>query len=162
MKKINTIVYALLAFLVAISFTSCQKDEKIGGTAVQDISGEFWVQVDDGTGKTADYSKISIYNVASNKPDSAWIDDAQSYYGLKAKIHADVANKTFSVSNADELYFGVQVTITDGKILKGAATAPGSKLKTDSIYFKAQYSDSPGVTFMYSGYARTRFDSDDH
>ena len=148
--------------MVAVSFTSCQKDEKIGGTAVQDLSGEYWVQVDDGTGKTEDYSKISIYNVASNKADSVWIDDDQSYYGLKAKIHADVAAKTFSANNANETYFGVKVTITGGKILKGAATAPGSKLKTDSIYFKAQFSDSPGVTFTYSGYARTRFDSDDH
>ncbi|SDP80153.1 Lipid-binding putative hydrolase [Mucilaginibacter sp. OK268] len=162
MKKINTIVYTLLTFLVAVSFTSCQKDEKIGGTAVQSLAGEYWVKVDDGTGPTATYSKISLYNTSSNRADSVWIDDSQTYYGLKAKIHADVPSLTFSATNATETYNGVKVTILGGKILKKAATAPGSKLKTDSIYFKAQYSDSPGVTFTYGGYARTGFDSDDH
>ncbi|MEZ2334503.1 lipid-binding protein [Mucilaginibacter sp. RCC_168] len=164
MKKINIIVCTLLAFLVAVSFTSCQKDEKIGGTAVQNLAGEYWVKVtaDDGSGTTATYSKISIYNTSSNRPDSAWIDDSQTFYSLKAKIHTDVPSLSFSITNGDETYNGVKVTITGGKIIKNAATAPGTKLKTDSIYFKAQYSDTPGVTFTYGGYARTRFDADDH
>ncbi|HMI02518.1 MAG TPA: lipid-binding protein [Pedobacter sp.] len=161
MKKAN-ILYSLLSLLLVMTtMSSCKKDQEIGGTAVQELSGEWWVTADDGGGAT-DYFKISTYNTAANIPTEMWIDDAKNFYGLKAKIKADVANKTFSATDADELYFGVTVTITDGKVIKDAATASGTGNKTDSIYFKAEYSDDPGTIYTYSGYKRTRFSQDDH
>jgi hypothetical protein len=160
MKNLTTIITSVL-LAGTLFFSSCHKDEKIGGTAVQNLSAEWWVKINDGSGLTK-YYPLSTYNTAANRPDSMWIDDSQKFYGLKAILHVDPMNNTFTSNNTYEYYYGVNVTITEGKILKGAATAPGSKLKTDSIYFKAQYSDSPGVTFVYSGYARTRFDVDDH
>lgn len=91
-----------------------------------------------------------------------WIDDSQSFYGLKAKVNVDLGNKTFSVTNADELYFGVHVTIKNGKVVKDGATGPVSKAVTDAISFEATFDDTPGITYQYKGYARTRFPGDDH
>ncbi|RYU91394.1 hypothetical protein EWM62_05485 [Mucilaginibacter terrigena] len=174
MKKISNIKHLLLTVLVAATFTSCQKDEVIGGTAVQNLSGEFWVKLDDGADPTGtfddSYYTLSTYNTASNKPDSLWIDDnndspsGKPFWAIKGKILANVGNLAFSGKDVENQIYDSHFTITNGKILRNAATAPGTKLKTDSIYFEVQFDDDPvpGTTHKVSGYARTRFDADDH
>ncbi|MBB5395285.1 lipid-binding protein [Mucilaginibacter sp. AK015] len=174
MKKIINIKNLLLTALVAATFTSCQKDEVIGGTAVQNLSGEFWVKLDNGADPTGtfddSYYTLSTYNTASNKADSLWIDDdydspaGKPFWAIKGKIGADVKNLAFSGKDAANQIYESKFTISNGKILRGAATAPGTKLKTDSIYFEVQFDDDPvpGTVHKVSGYARTRFDADDH
>lgn len=172
MKKVNTIIYALLATAGVLSLNSCQKDEKIGGTAVQNLSGEYWVKLDNGADPTGtfddSYYTISIYNTASNRPDSAWIeDDAASgvpFWDIKGKIGTSVTNRTFSGANIVNQEYDSHFTITNGKIIPKAATAPGTKSKTDSITFNIQFDDDPvpGTIHKVTGYARTKFDADDH
>ena len=135
MKKIN-IIYLLLAVFLVSGVWSCKKDAKAGGTATQEMAGEWWVKTTGSDGSVSGYYALSTYNTAANRPDSMWVDDGNNYYGLKARIGSDQSALSFSATNAAELYYGVKVTITAGKVLKNAATAPGSKDKTDSIYFK--------------------------
>lgn len=161
MKKFN--IYSLLTaslFALVVTIVSCKKDYKNGNTATVAVAGEWVVTTVGDDGSSSSPYALMTYNTAANRPDSIWIDDNNNYYGLKARIGCNVNNLTFSANNADELYYGVQVTITDGKILKGAAIAPFSKDKTDSIYFKAKFTGDP-TTYTYSGYRRTGFAEDD-
>ncbi|MDB5157873.1 MAG: hypothetical protein JWR50_2580 [Mucilaginibacter sp.] len=161
MKKFN--IYSLLTaslFALVVTIVSCKKDYKNGNTATVAVAGEWVVTTAGDDGSLSPAYALLTYNTAANKADSLWIDDGNNYYGLKARINCNVSNLTFNANNADELYFGVQVTITDGKILKNAAIAPSSKDKTDSIYFKAKFTGDP-VTYTYSGYRRTGFAGDD-
>lgn len=171
MKKLNTIIYALLTFFVVAAFTSCQKDEKIGGTKVQSLAGEFWIKLDGGKGDFGDsYYTIFTYNTASNRADSLWFDDGLDsstgvpFWQVKGKLHADVPNLTFSGKDVANQDYESTFTVRNAKIIPKAATAPGTKLKTDSIYFEISFSDDadPSVFHKAGGYARTRFDADDH
>lgn len=174
MKKRNTIFCLLAAALGLVTLNSCQKDEKIGGTAVQNLSGEFWVKLDGGADPTGtfdnSYYTISTYNTASNKADSMWVDDGftsatgKPFWQIKGKVATDVNSRTFSGTNIANQDYDSKFTILNGKILPKAATAPGTKLKTDSIYMEIQFDDDPvpGTVHKIGGYARTRFDADDH
>jgi hypothetical protein len=165
MKKI---IY--LMALCLLVFQSCKKEEVAGGTAVQDMAGEWWVQVQiintaDGSivqPYSDDYSSISTYNTSDNNPSEMWMDDAKSYYGLKAKVKVDYVNKTFTATDAPELYFGVTVTIKNGKIIKDGAIGPVSKDVTDAISYDAIFSDDATHTYQFKGYHRTKFSGDDH
>jgi len=166
MKRTNTI-YTLLALMLVMFLAACHKDEKIGGTAVQTLAGEYWVKLDGGTGEFGDsYYTLSLYNTAANKPDSIWIDDdlnSKPFWQIKGKIGCSVSNLTFSGSNVVNQDYDSHFTVTNGKIIKNAATAPGTKLKTDSISFDIQFDDEdPVVVHKVGGYARTKFDADDH
>ncbi|CAM4196473.1 Lipid-binding putative hydrolase [Pedobacter westerhofensis] len=161
--------YLYILTLCVLALSSCKKEE-VGGTAVQSLANEWYVQVTQinaTTGAIIDdsddsYYTLSTYNTADNSPTVMWMDDSQSYYGLKTKVNVDLANKAFSVTNADELYFGVKVTITNGKVVTDGAVGPASKAVTDAISYDAQFSDTPGVIFRFKGYGRTRFTEDDH
>ena len=160
MKKKN-IAYTILAFLLVVSLGSCRKDPVVGGTATEALSGTWWVKTNGSDNSKSSFYQLDTYNTAANVATEMWINDGNRYYGLKSKIKCDVNSLTFSATNVDELYYAVKVTITEGKILKLAATAPGSKDKVDSIYFKAVFTGDATI-YTYSGYKRTGFASDDH
>jgi hypothetical protein len=161
--------YLYILTLCVLALSSCKKEE-VGGTAVQSLANEWYVQVtqiDAATGAILDdtddsYYTISTYNTSDNSPTSMWIDDSESHFGLKAKVNVDLGNKSFSVTNADELYTGDKVTITNGKVITDGAVGPASKAKTDAISFDLSYASEAGVILRYKGYGRTRFVEDDH
>jgi hypothetical protein len=173
MKKIN-IKSSLCVLLLLIAFGSCKKEANPGGTAVQSLSGEWWVKLDNGKDATGtfgpDYYSFTTYNTAANKPDSMWVDDdasqttANPFWDIKGKVGTNVSNNTFSgnaVANQDYIS---TFTITNGKVLPNAARAPGSGDKTDSIYFEIKFSDDPVPSTIHKvgGYKRTGFGQDDH
>jgi len=158
MKKI---LYIAIVSITLFSASSCRKDRVVGGTAVQNLAGDWWVKTNGSDGSKSGYYRLLTYNTSANLPTEMWIDDENNYYGLHSKISTNAGNLTFNANNVDELYYGVKVTITDGKVLLGAAKGPGSGAKTDSIYFKAVFTGDPTV-YTYSGYKRTNFTSDDH
>jgi len=163
--KTNNILYGtIIIALLVLCNSSCKKtDEVIGGTAVQAMSGEWWLQTNNGgTAFGTAYSKLSTYNTADNLPNVMWMDDSKSYYGLKSKVTVDQSNLSFTATNAPELYFNVKVTITKGAIKLGVAKGPGSGAVTDSISFWAVFSDDPTTTYKFKGYRRTKFAEDDH
>lgn len=160
-------IYIFALFLLTIS--ACKKDEVIGGTAVQDVSGEWWLQVQvvGPDGEIIDdyndeaYSSLSTYNTADNSSTQMWFEDG--YWSVKAKVNINLGNKTFSGDNVQNVSYDSKFTITNGKILVGAAIGPVSKAVTDSISYTATYDDDlDGNTYHFKGYRRTKFSGDDH
>jgi len=169
MKKL--IKNTLLVVLLLAALGSCRKDPNPGGTAVQNLAGEWWVKIDNGADPTGDfgpnYYNFSTYNTAANTADSMWVDDdnnAKSFWDIKGKVTTNVPGRTFSGNNIANVDYASTFTITNGKVLPNAATAPGSHDKTDSIYFEIKFSDDPvpGTIHKVGGYKRTGFSQDDH
>jgi hypothetical protein len=158
MKKL---LYTLIVF--AFAFSSCRKDEiDAGGTAVQDMAGEFWVQADDGD---PSWYRITTFNTASNSSTQMWLKEAD--YGYQTLINVNLNAGTFSQTGSPDItgaWTFKPVVITDGKIVKGGIKAPGSGVTTDAISFTATISASTAQTYTikYTGYRRTKFLDDDH
>jgi len=158
----------LLIAAFALTFTGCEKDTEPGGTAVQDMAGEWWVTAeyqvagvwkDSGVG----HFKFSTYNTAANLSTEMWLNDHGSFWNFKSVVKVDYTAKTFlttdsvttnSVSSPDE-----KVLITSGKVLKGMAKTP-SNVAADSIVFTTVFNDDPTV-YKISGFRRTGFPADD-
>lgn len=162
MKKIVSIF--ILSTLV---FTSCQKEEEVGGTAVEAMAGEWYVTASRG-GDSYD-AHFSTYNTAANSATEMWLDDLESFWETKGKVSVDLANMTFSTSTpAQNEYYDMTFEVANGKILKGAARGPGSNTPTDSIYFELKFSDDVDeddvqieTPWIISGYKRTGFLEDE-
>jgi hypothetical protein len=181
MKKILFLIVVAGAF-----FTSCEKDE-IGGTATQEIAGEWVVtnqqSVDEyyyifgGQGQMPDevdienwewdfiydedYARVLTYNTAANLPTEMFVSDGGSFWDYTVKAKVDGTN--FEVPETDNLaYEDCKVTIIKGQILKGAATTP-SGVPADSIVYYVKFSDDDyGFTYTkVSGYRHTGFADDE-
>jgi hypothetical protein len=157
------IKYILPVFMAGIIVAGCEKDEDIGGTAVEKLAGEWWVQlsVDDNL-VTQSFFSVMTYNTADNASNKMWIDDHEDLWPFKFKCDVDAANQTFSVTGATSEYSNITINVQNGKVLTGVSKGPVSQAVTDSIYFEAEFSDDPGVIYQIHGYRRTRFAEDDH
>jgi hypothetical protein len=182
-------LYFLLIALFAVAFQSCEKEFEPGGTAVQDMAGDWWVtnqqSLDEyfyifkGDGKMPNeadienwnwdyiyddaHAMIFTYNTAANLPTEMFVEDGGTFWDYKLKVKVDYSAKTFDVpTTANLAYDDCDVTIIKGKILKGAATSP-SGMPVDSIVFYVKFSDDPyGFTYTkVSGFRRTGFPADD-
>lgn len=162
--KRNKLLYTLLTALFIGFISSCQEDPEIGGTAVQPLAGDWFVQAKDANGNVlVDYSAITTYNTAANSATEMWFDD--HFWGTKFKVPVNASALTFAgtaMQNSDPAY-DVQITIANGKIIEQGTVGPESKSPTDSIYYEVTYSDDPdGLTYYMSGYRRTGFEEDEH
>ncbi|MBO9673461.1 MAG: hypothetical protein J7577_08450 [Sphingobacteriaceae bacterium] len=157
--------YFYILTLFVLSISACKKDEPIGGTAVQDLSGEWWVQID-GTG---DYYGISTYNTADNSSSQMWLN-LTKFYGndsntIFGKVSVNLDSKTFNgqnVVNKGTYAGGLTFTVTNGKVTPNGAVGPSSKAVTDAIALDVEFSDDPGTIYHLKGYHRTKFVGDDH
>jgi hypothetical protein len=166
--------------LAGLLFTSCEKDE-IGGTATEDMAGEWYVTVDavDAAGNVVYQGDdlfnfesypimLNTYNTASNASDELYVDDRENFWVFKLRVKCDLNTLTFQTNGAvaNEAYEGCDVTITDGKILPKAATTPHGT-PADSIVFYVSFSDDtyPDMlgyaNYKISGYRYTGLTSDD-
>lgn len=165
MKKIA--IYTLLV-CISLLWIGCQEDPEPGGTATQDVAGEWWVRIyiggtDEGD-IVVDYVKMMTFNTSSNSPDSLWIYDVDNFWEFQVKAGYDKANKTFSVSQGANATYDSEVTITDGKVLLGQGKS-SSGVKTDSIHFVASFSDDAtayGTEYIIAGHRRTGLLEDEH
>lgn len=156
--KRNKILYTLVTALLIVFISACKKEEEIGGTAVQAMSGEWWVKAQ---GLGDKYYPISTFNTSANSSSEMWLDDG--FWKTKFKVPVNISALTLAgtnIVNADPAY-NITINVTEGKIIQNATKGPVSKAVTDSIYFKVKYSDDPD-TYTLSGYRRTRFSEDDH
>ena len=173
MKKI-----AINIFLIGLAFTwtACQEFDEPGGTATQDVAGEWWVKyyIDDGSGNLinifGDYTKASTFNTAANTDQQLWISDLGNFWDFQVKAAYDPTAKTFSVAEGENVSYDSQVTLEDGKILLGEGLS-SSGVKTDSIYFVVSFSDETDVNddptpyatkIIVAGHRRTGFLEDEH
>ena len=153
-KILKRISYLFLSFALITSFVSCDQVESVPDASdilISEVTGT-WVVDMVWDGDPQGTNTISIYNTGAND-DKIWIDDLQHGWGLFAKANFDTNTLTISATDADELYYGVTVTI-DGKITKGGATTPSGDT-VDSIYFEVEFSDIPGEIWIYEGYKST-------
>ncbi|UKJ07686.1 lipid-binding protein [Solitalea lacus] len=168
----------LLVIMITMLFSSCERDNPDpGGTATENMAGEWWVQWD---GLPGVYFHFATYNTSANSSSEMWLDDQGTFWSfngsaMKGKVNINISDLTFSGANisSDDPAFvtrprpgfpsvPITFTITEGKIIKGGTKGPVTGKQTDSIYFKAEFSDDPGTIYILSGYARTRFSEDDH
>ena len=153
---LNRFSFFILTLIMVSSFSSCEQEESVADQSdilIEGITGK-WVVDIDADGENQAHNTITTYNTSNNDTNAMWLDDEEHGWGLKAKVNLNYDDLTFSGTDLEELYYGVTVTITDGQIVKGGATAPSGDV-VDSIYFKAEFSDIPGVIWEYYGYKST-------
>lgn len=170
----------LAIFLLMAGVSSCAKEE-IGGTAVQDMAGEWYVMVDgvDANGNITyedpygmGYFPIFTYNTNSNVATEMYVDDDENFWGFKVIANVDYIQKTFNVSGAVMYYeedeetgveYPVHMDIINGKIVKDGATSPAG-YKADAISFMVKFEDDfdgqEGYWdyLWFHGYRRTGLD----
>jgi hypothetical protein len=155
---LKTISYLILSIFLTASFVSCEPVESVpdaSDIAIDDFGlRATWVVEFYWDGDYAGENTIRTYNTGDNLTSEFWLDDIQHGWGLLTKINVNPNDLTFSGTDLDELYYGVTVTITEGKITKDGATTPSGDV-VDSIYFKAEFSDIPGEIWEYTGYKST-------
>lgn len=158
MKKIKI----LLLLIIIIPAVSCKKDLMQGKTAAVNAANGWWVTftLDGADVYGLGTVFINTYNTSAND-DSLWVDDLGDSWVFKCKAKIDYNNLTFSATNAQNQYYDIKVNLSDGKILPKAGRSR-SGVPTDSIYFKATFSDDPASTYVISGTARTGFIEDDY
>lgn len=96
MKKI--FLYAVVLVSSFFFITSCEKDE-IGGTATEEMAGQWYVQYDHhlygpdpfGVGSTALYT----YNTASDNGGEIWLTDDDNFWEYKVRIPVNQETVTF-------------------------------------------------------------------
>jgi hypothetical protein len=158
MRKIILPVFILLGCLCF----SCKKDFKPGETSSVKAANGWWVTftLDGADVYNLGTFFINTYNTSAND-DSLWVDDLEHSWQFKVKAKVDYSNLTFSTTNAQNEYYNITVNLTEGKILPKAGKSRSGNA-TDSIYFKANFSDDPSNTYVISGTARTGFIEDDY
>lgn len=164
MKKVALYIIALT---LLISVNSCSELNP-GGTATQNYSGDWYVIFlgDDGTGEYVDiygtgHVLFSTYNTAANVPDKLFIDDHE-FWPFKGIVDLDQTANSFGGTDLPNYFdYDITATVTNGKILKNAATTSGGNV-SDSIYMEIEYSDDPGYVYRVAGYRRTGFIEDEH
>lgn len=158
MKKL---IFAIVA-LAALTLASCEKDP-IGGTAVEAMAGQWYVQVD-GYDTEADEVVIEdfndgrfvllTYNTSKNEPNKLYIDDRGNFWEFKVQVNCDLNTLTFGAADpVENEAYPCGVTLTNGKIVLGGTTTPSGQ-KADYIQFDINFDDDdlevygmPGVSY---------------
>lgn len=155
------ILYSLL-ILTGLSSCDLANEPEVGGTLLQKMSGEWYVKVYDTATPSGSYHLVTTSNTAANTSTDLLFDDHQ-YWPCKVVAKVDANTMQFnSISSLNNLESStIKVKVIEGKILPKAATSTGGN-KTDSIYVKFEFSDDPGVNYIYAGYKRTGFLEDEH
>ena len=167
MIMMKNIFKFLACTLLVLGVSSCAKEE-IGGTAVQDMAGEWYVMVDavDAQGNVVmedpygmGFFELFTYNTNANLATEMYVDDNGNFWDFRVKVNVDYVAKTFSASNALDDYNEIMVDLKDGKIVKNGATSPAG-YSADSISFVVVFEDDDYVGDLYDalwihGYRRT-------
>ncbi|WP_369048066.1 lipid-binding protein [Tenacibaculum sp. UWU-22] len=148
-------------------FFSCDKtgDPEVGGTVLQEFSGDWWVVALKPDGVTpaygGDYVHFTTYNTAAND-NTLWLDDNNQFMQIKSKVSVDINKETFNgQTNADEIYTKGKVTVTEGSFSRKSYTT-ASKTVVDEITFKAEFDWDPGTVYVFKGHRRTGFAEDEN
>jgi len=177
MKKLKQNITRFLAVvLVLTSFISCDEvgDTDPGGTSVEKMSGDWYVQTLVDGEVVVDYALISTYNTSANDGKDMWVEDHGNIWNFKLKSPVTISSMVFAGNNLASSVvdddtdtpdvietYDINVNITEGKITKNGATSTGGHT-VDGISFKAEFSDDPGTIYEIKGYKRTGFLEDEH
>ncbi|AWH83825.1 hypothetical protein HYN59_01255 [Flavobacterium album] len=169
MKNIKFNIKLILFGVFSLAaFTACEEDGyadyNAGGTTTQQMNGEFWIDIADPDGNVVvEHALHKLYDMDGNLyiTDRVGSDDTFTGWYTEAELDYNLDNLTFSATEADNTSDGSVVTITEGKILKGAGHSKSGGV-TDSIYFKAVYDYDPGTVLTFAGTRRTGFEEDEY
>jgi len=175
------IIFSIALVVGILAFVACDKYVP-GGTATQNVAGEWWVQfeAESSTGTWSDiygigHVVIDTYNTADNSPSEMWINDNGKTWNFKVKIPADPLHYKFgvttdlkapvftakdSVTNAITNY-PIKVVVFNGQVFPGEGHSK-SGVKTDSIQFYVTFEDDPGTIYRIAGVKRTGFPEDEY
>ncbi|MFV8341164.1 lipid-binding protein [Flavobacterium sp. XS2P39] len=160
----NNFIKVLFGILIVTSFSSCDEggDPNPGGTTTEKFAGDWYIDLVDTDGHdVAAHALHSTYNTAAND-NTMWIDDHENGYVIKCKITMDVATGTFTAVAEPNIIDAGTVTITEGKIEKGAGVSKAGHT-VDKISFRAHFSyDDAGYDILYEGHKRTGFKEDEY
>ena len=165
MKKYISIAFAAVAMCIGFAGCSVETDEEPGGTNIEKMAGrwEVTVSIVDQAGNTlaelGDMDALMTYNTADNSTDKMWITDSNDFWAFTMKVDIDYKARTFSCNQVDYDAKGSgQATITNGKILEGAAKNLHG-MPNDSIVFDITFSDDeePGTIYRIAGQRYTGF-----
>lgn len=162
-KLKNNFIKILFGILILTSFPSCDEggDPNPGGTTTEAFAGDWYITVANAAGIVQVESALhSTYNTAAND-NTMWIDDHGNGVLIKSKITIDATNGTFTAVAQPNTGDSGTVTITEGKIEKGAGVSRGGH-KVDKISFKAEFSTNPGNILTFTGTKRTGFKEDEY
>ncbi|MDQ0636844.1 hypothetical protein QF042_000409 [Pedobacter sp. W3I1] len=157
MKKIN-IIFIFIA-LITVAISACKKDPEPGGTAVQDMAGDWYVKVNE----AGAYSTLLTFNTSENTPNVMWVQgtglkSGATVLAIKGKTGVDYPNKLFSATNIANVSTAAgrpaSFSIANGKIIPNGTKGPVSKSPTDSIYFELNVD---GAVYKVGGYHKTGF-----
>ncbi|MEL1245478.1 lipid-binding protein [Flavobacterium sp. DGU11] len=165
--KLNIKLILLGVFSLA-AFTACDEDGyadyDAGGTKTQKLNGEFWIDIADADGNVyVAHALHKLYDMNGELviTDRVGSDDSFTGWYTEAVLDYDLENLTFSATDAENTADDSVVTITEGKILKGAGRSRTGAV-TDSIYFKAVFDYDPGTVLTFAGTRRTGFEEDEY
>lgn len=164
---IKNILKVFAVILAVLGLSSCAKEE-IGGTAVQDMAGEWYVKVDgvDSNGNVVaedpfgmGYFPLYTYNTNDNSPSHMYVNDDQNFWPFCVIVDVNYEAGTFQVVGAEDSFKGISVDVADGAIVKDG-TVSQSGYTADSISFKVKFEDDDYVGVYYDalwihGYRRT-------
>jgi len=160
MKNLIKLLIILPALFL---FVGCDEggDPDQGMTNTGQFAGDWFITLKDSDGSTlVEHVLHSTYNTSAND-NTMWIDDHENGYWIKCKITID-ENGNFTATDAENLLDGSLVTITEGKIEKGAGVSQGGHT-VDKISFRAHFDyDAPGYDILYEGHKRTGFLEDEY
>ena len=177
--KIKNILNVAAVSLLVFGVSSCAKEE-IGGTAVQDMCGEWYVVADavDAAGNVViedffdlGYFTLMTYNTNANLSTEMYIDDFGTFWDMKVVVPVDYANKSFNGKDIVVYYdededgnvYPVNCNIWDGKVVKDGTKSPAGYV-ADSISFMVSFEDDPYAErygydhWWVHGYRRTGLD----
>ena len=160
MKQIKNI-FAIIVVVISLASCDLGKEPDIGGVLLQEMTGEWWVNIYFDGDPIFGYTLMSTYNTADNNTTDLFIDD-HAVWPCKVVANADVNSMSMSGSTLNNLYDeSIQVDVIEGKIIENAATTTGGNT-TDSIYVRFKFSDDIDNEYVYAGYRRTGFLEDEH
>lgn len=162
MRKLK-ITSLILSVIALVSMSSCDEggNPDAGGTSVEKYAGDWWISLSDPDGEILGHVLHSTYNTSAND-NTMWFDDHSHGYWIKAKVNVNLADGTFSATDAPNIGDAGTVTITEGKIIKNGGLSRGGHV-VDSIYLRAHFSyDDAGYDIIYTGHKRTGFLEDEY
>lgn len=160
--KHRNILSIILLVIVTFCASSCDKDDDAGGTAVQDMAGDWYVRVNE----TGSYFTLYTFNTSNNDPDLMWVQSTglafeDTALGIKGKVPIVYSQKTFGGENIENIAATKadipNFAIASGTILPNGTVGHVSKTPTDSIYFELNVN---GQTYKVSGFHKTGFMED--